>query len=281
MLVTFVLIKDKCMLILGYISAAIIGVVLGLVGAGGSILAVPVLIYLFNIPVHTATIYSLFIVGVSSFFGTIGYVRNGLYSFKTIIFFGLPSIISIYFTRTHIVHFLPDVLFNVGNYTVTKDVGTMMLFSILMILASYSMIRKSTVIQHDDYKETKKFRYLFILLLGLIIGFIAGLLGAGGGFMMIPALVVLANLPMKIAIGTSLTIVCINSSIGFLGDLFYCTFPIDWHFLIIFTVISIAGILAGTQLSKYISGNKLRPAFGWLILVLGIVILSENFLKSH
>jgi uncharacterized membrane protein YfcA len=268
-------------LTIGYISAAIIGVVLGLVGAGGSILAVPVLIYLFKVPVHTATIYSLFIVGVSSFFGTIGYVKNGLYSFKTIIFFGIPSVVSIYFTRTHIVHRLPDVLFTMGGSTITKDIGTMMLFAILMILASYSMIRKSTVIQQDNYKETKKFRYLFILILGLIVGFIAGLLGAGGGFMMIPALVVLANLPMKMAIGTSLTIICINSSIGFFGDLLYCTFPIDWHFLAIFTVISIIGILLGTQLSKYISGNKLRPAFGWFILVLGIIILSENFLNSH
>lgn len=269
------------MLIAGYIAAAVIGVVLGLVGAGGSILAVPVLIYLFNIPVHTATIYSLFIVGVSSFFGTIGYIKNNLYSFKTIIFFGIPSVISIYYTRTHIIHKLPETLFIIGSSTITKDVGIMILFAVLMILASYSMIKKSTVIQHDDYTETKKFRYLFIVLLGITIGFIAGLLGAGGGFMMIPALVVLADLPMKKAIGTSLTIICVNSAIGFIGDLMYCNFPIDWRFLIIFTALSVAGILAGTRLSDYFPGHKLKPAFGWLILIMGIFILTENFLKTH
>lgn len=269
------------MLIAGYIAAALIGVILGLIGAGGSILAVPVLIYLFNIPVHTATVYSLFIVGVSSLFGTVGYIRNNIYSLKTIIFFGVPSILSIYLTRSYIIHRLPETLFSIKDYTVTKDIGIMILFAALMILASYSMIRKSKVIQHDNYTETKKFRYLFILILGLGIGFIAGLLGAGGGFMMIPALVILADLPMKKAIGTSLTIVSINSIIGFMGDLAHCDFPIDWVFLIIFTCISIAGILTGTKLSEYVSGQKLKPAFGWLILIMGIFILTENFLNTH
>jgi uncharacterized membrane protein YfcA len=269
------------MLIIGYVAALLIGVVLGLVGAGGSILAVPVLIYLFSIPVHTATIYSLFIVGISSFFGTTGYIRNGLYSPKALVFFGIPSVASIYFTRTYIIHRLPDVLFSGTDHSITKDDGVMILFAVIMILASYTMIRRSTVIRQEDYKETKKFRYLFILMLGLIVGFIAGLLGAGGGFMMIPALVVLADLPMKKAIGTSLAVICINSSIGFLGDLMYCNFPMDWPFLLLFTSVSIIGILAGTRLSEYISGNKLRPIFGWLILVIGIIMLTENFFKSH
>ncbi len=264
--------------IIGYIASIFIGIALGLIGGGGSILTVPVLVYLFAVDAVAATAYSLFVVGITSVIGSISYFKNGLVNIKTAIIFGIPSIISVFLTRAYAVPAIPKEVFTIGIFTVTKSILMLLLFAILMIAASYSMIKK-------DKKETtenegfQKFNYPLILLEGAIVGVLTGLVGAGGGFLIIPALVLLSKLPMKEAVGTSLVIIAAKSLIGFLGE--GPETIIDWSLLSKVAAFAIIGIFIGTMLSKKIDGNKLKPAFGWFVLIMGIyIILKETILKQ-
>jgi len=261
---------------LGYFVAVLIGVSLGLVGAGGSILTIPVLVYMLGISPVNATSYSLFIVGVSAFIGGIRYLQNNLICLRTVLFFGLPSVISIFLTRKYLLHAIPCTLFTVGNITVSKNEALMLLLSLLMIVAAYSMIRKPKAIKVNLEANNDQYRYFLIVQQGIIVGALVGLVGAGGGFLIIPALVMLAKLPMKKAIGTSLAIVTINSIIGFLSD--FGVHEFNWQFLLVFSGFAITGIVLGSYLSKFVSGTKLKPAFGWFILVMGAFIIVKELL---
>ena len=260
---------------LGYFAAVLIGILLGLIGAGGSILTIPVLVYLIGIEPINATSYSLFIVGVSAFIGGLRYLKNNMICLRTMMVFGIPSVISIFFTRKYLLHAIPDHLFNLGSMEITKNAALMILLAVLMIVASYSMIRKPSSVRMDLHKHNnEQYRYFLIFQQGLLVGTLVGLVGAGGGFLIIPALVVLAKLPMKKAVGTSLAIIALNSSIGFLSD--FGTHEFDWKFLFIFSGFAIAGIIIGSYLTKFISGTKLRPGFGWFILIMGVYIISKE-----
>lgn len=262
---------------IGYFASILIGVALGLIGGGGSILTVPVLVYLFAIEPVIATAYSLFIVGLTSAVGTVGYFKKGLVNIKTAIVFGIPSIIAVFATRAVIVPAIPKVIFSMGNFILTKDLFLMLLFAVIMIIASYSMIRKDKITVSEEPHE-QKFNYPLILLEGALVGIITGLVGAGGGFLIIPALVILSKLPMKEAVGTSLVIIAAKSLIGFFGE--GGENVIDWQFLFTISAFAIVGIFVGTALSKKIDGNKLKPAFGWFVLVMGMYIITkELFLK--
>ncbi|WP_297765532.1 sulfite exporter TauE/SafE family protein [uncultured Muriicola sp.] len=259
--------------ILGYLGALIIGIVLGLIGGGGSVLTVPILVYLLSINPVVATAYSLFVVGVSSLLGALQNIRKGLVDFKTAIVFAIPAFVAVYLTRRFLIPAIPDYLFKVGNFTVTRDIGIMIFFAILMMLASYSMIRGKGKNRDEGNAETK-FNYPMIVLEGVVVGVITGIVGAGGGFLIIPALVILAKLPMKKAVATSLLIIAIKSLIGFIGDVE--TMEIDWLFLLSFTAFSLLGILIGVWLNKYIEGGKLKKSFGWLVLIMGLYILIKE-----
>ena len=261
--------------LLGYIAAIIIGISLGLIGGGGSILTVPVLVYLFKIDAVLATTYSLFIVGLTSAIGSYSYFKKQLVNIKTAIVFGIPSIVAVFLTRAFIVPAIPSNIGTIGNLLVTKSILLMILFAALMIAASYSMIKKQTK-AIETKSEKPQFNYPMILLEGAIVGVLTGLVGAGGGFLIIPALVVLSKLPMKEAIGTSLVIIAAKSLIGFFGEGGDVT--IDWKFISILSTFAIIGIIIGTQLSKKIDGNKLKPAFGWFVLVMGIYIIIKETL---
>ena len=258
--------------ILGYVGAIIIGLTLGLIGGGGSILTVPVLVYLSGVTAVTATAYSLFIVGFSSLVGSVTYMRKGLVSFKTALIFGVPSIIAVYITRRYVVPAIPDEVFTLGSLLVTKDILLMLIFAVLMIFASYSMIKGRKETEQEEVEQ--KFNYPMIILEGAVVGLLTGLVGAGGGFLIIPALVILSKLPMKMAIGTSLLIISIKSLIGFTGDL--ATREVDWAFLAIFSALAVAGIFLGSYLSNFIPGKKLKPAFGWFVLIMGVYILTKE-----
>jgi uncharacterized membrane protein YfcA len=261
--------------IAGYISSILVGVALGLIGGGGSILTVPVLVYLFSVDTVLATAYSLFIVGATSAVGSVNYFRKDLVNVKTAIVFGIPSIIAVFLTRAFIVPAIPDEIFSTGNFVVTKSMLLMTLFALLMIVASYSMIKKDKkTVQDDSSNSHQKFNYPFILLEGAVVGILTGLVGAGGGFLIIPALVVLSKLPMKEAIGTSLVIIAAKSLIGFFGE--GGETIIDWQFLLLVSGFAIIGIFLGTLLSKRIDGDKLKPAFGWFVLIMGIYILVKE-----
>ena len=258
----------------GYFASILIGVALGLIGGGGSILTVPVLVYLMAIEPIVATSYSLFIVGLTSGVGSFGYFKKGLVNIKTAIVFGIPSIIAVFTTRALIVPAIPKEVFTIGDFIVTKSILMMLLFAILMIAASYSMIKKDKKTNINEKEEDQKFNYPLILIEGTVVGILTGLVGAGGGFLIIPALVILSKLPMKEAIGTSLVIIAAKSIIGFFGESDETI--TDWQFLFTISAFAIIGIFIGTALSKKIDGAKLKPAFGWFVLVMGIYIITKE-----
>lgn len=261
--------------IAGYLSSIIIGVSLGLIGGGGSILTVPVLVYLFSVDAVLATAYSLFIVGLTSAVGSFSYFRKKLVNIRTAIVFGVPSIAAVFFTRAYVVPAIPAEIMTIGSLVITKSILMMVIFASLMIAASYSMIKKDKTIKVDT-DQKQKFNYPLIIIEGAVVGLLTGLVGAGGGFLVIPALVVLSKLPMKEAVGTSLVIIAAKSLIGFLGE--SSETIIDWTFLMKISGFAIIGIFIGTALSKKIDGDKLKPAFGWFVLVMGIyIIIRELF----
>lgn len=259
----------------GYFAAIIIGVTLGLIGGGGSILTVPVLVYLFKLDAVIATSYSLFIVGFTSGIGSLTYFKKGLVNIQTAIVFGIPSIISVFATRKYIIPMIPDEVVSLGSFVVTKSIFLMLIFALLMIAASYSMIKKSKSLDSDSV-EKQEFNYPLILVEGTVVGMLTGLVGAGGGFLIIPALVVLSKLPMKEAIGTSLVIIAAKSLIGFFGE--GDLVQVDWSFIAIISFFALIGIFIGMALSKRIDGNQLKPAFGWFVLVMGIYIIIKETL---
>jgi uncharacterized protein len=258
--------------IIGYIASLLIGISLGLIGGGGSILTVPVLVYLFGVNPVLATAYSLFIVGATSLVGTYPKYKSGEVNLKTALIFGIPSIIAVFATRAFIVPAIPNEVFHIDDFVVTKSLLMMILFAILMVFASISMIRNKKGKSAETGEQ--KFNYPIILLEGAIVGMLTGLVGAGGGFLIIPALVLLSKLPMKQAVGTSLLIIAAKSLIGFTGDLGKQT--MDWTLLLSVTGLAIVGIFIGNALSKKVSADGLKKGFGWFVLVMGIYIIVKE-----
>ena len=265
--------------IIGYIASVLIGVSLGLIGGGGSILTVPVLVYLFAIDPVMATGYSLFVVGSTSLAGAITKYNQGLINFKTAFIFAIPAVTAVLITRRFLLPAIPKTLFTIDNFTATKSLLLMIVFALLMVFASVSMIRNNgKVVEKEVSKESsgKHYNYLMIFLQGIFVGFITGLVGAGGGFLIIPALVIFSKLPMKQAVATSLFIIAINNLIGFFSS--PALHEIDWTLLLIVTGLAIAGIFVGNWLSHKISGEKLKKTFGWFVLFMGIyIIIREIF----
>ncbi|WP_336514595.1 sulfite exporter TauE/SafE family protein [Pollutibacter soli] len=261
----------------GYLASILIGISLGLIGGGGSILTVPVLVYLFHIDAGLATTNSLFIVGATSVVGSLSYFRKGLVHIPTAIVFGLPSVAAVFLTRAFVLPAIPEHVFSIGDIMVTKNMLLLLLFALLMIGASYSMIKTdhhSIQMAHPIHKIS----FLPVLLQGLFTGLITGLVGAGGGFLVIPALVHWLKLPMKTAVGTSLFIIAVNSLAGFFFSVKHA--EIHWHFLLIVASIAIVGILIGSYFSTKIQAQKLKPVFGWFVLVMGLyIIIRETIVK--
>ncbi|HWK59235.1 MAG TPA: sulfite exporter TauE/SafE family protein [Parapedobacter sp.] len=255
--------------ILGYILAVFIGISLGLIGGGGSILTVPVLVYLFHIEPTLATSYSLFIVGMTSLSGAIYQYSKGYVDLKAVLSFGLLSVVTVFAVRKYLLPLIPDILWQVGAIALTKSTAIMVLFAALMLAASISM-----VLGHREQAGDARTSLPVLSAFGIGIGLVTGLLGAGGGFLIIPALVLLAKTPMRVAIGTSLFIVTINSLVGFVGDIGHVY--IDWPFLFTMLAITVCGVLIGSAIGRRIPGERLRAGFGWFVLTMGIYILSRE-----
>jgi hypothetical protein len=263
--------------IAGYIASVLIGISLGLVGSGGSILTVPVLVYLFSVEPVVATSYSLFIVGLSSAVGSFSYLKRKMLNAKVIAMFGFPSIISVILTRNFVVPAIPAHIAQIGSLVITKDILLLLLFAILMIAAAYGMIKNRNNISTASTDNSESSLNVSLLIgHGFLTGFITGLIGAGGGFLIIPALVMLLKIPIKDAVGNSLVIIAANSLIGFFNS--HNHDDINWQLLFTIAALAIAGIFIGIRLSKNIDGQKLKPAFGWFILSMGIYILLKETL---
>jgi uncharacterized membrane protein YfcA len=260
--------------IIGYCCSVLVGVILGLLGGGGSILSIPILVYLFSIEPVLAQAYSLFIVGATSLVGAVRKHRENLVNIKTGILFGIPSIAAIFVTRTWIVPAIPQIIFQNKEMIFTKRELLLGIFALLMVFASFQMIRN----KKESKSDNRKFRVFLVIVEGSLIGFLTGLVGAGGGFLVIPALVFLTGLPFKTAVGTSLFVIAVNSLTGFAGDLLH--FDMDWKFLITITSLAIAGIFVGNFISRKIAALYLRKTFGWFTLVVGAWILFKEFFAS-
>jgi uncharacterized membrane protein YfcA len=260
-------------MIVGYILAIIVGISLGLTGAGGSILTLPILVYVMKIDAVTATGYSLFIVGATSLVGTTRSFIHHQVNLRMGMLFGLPSILTAIAVRTFLIPILPDVFFRVRSFALTKNIFLLLLFAVVMIGASVNMIKPQKL-------HTEKWPSLFSLIVtGILVGTLTGLVGAGGGFLIIPALVLFLKLPMKKAVGTSLFIITLNTLCSFIGGLVHT--QVNWGVLLIFTAVSIVGIFIGFRFSNKIPGARLKPIFGWFILLMGVFIILKELLFTN
>ncbi len=265
--------------IAGYLLAALVGLSLGLIGSGGSVLTVPILVYVMGVNPVLATSYSLFIVGTTSLVGAVNNYAKGLVDTKTALLFGLTSVMVVFATRHWLVPQIPEMLFVIHGFTITKSIAAMLLFAVLMLFSSMAMIKSSRLSAVP--KQNSSNAVIKLAGYGIAIGFVTGLLGAGGGFLIIPVLVLLLGLPVREAVGTSLLIIALNSLIGFAGDAGHYT--TNWHLLLTVTMVAIAGIFAGTALSRKINGPQLKKLFGWVVLLMGIYIIVKElfFTTAH
>lgn len=245
---------------------------LGLIDSGGSILTVPILVYLFAVKPQLATTYSLFIVGISAMIVSFNHYKIGNLQLRSVAFFGFPSIVSLLVVRKFVMPNIPNQLFSFQNFDFTKNALIMVVFALIMMAASISMIKKQKKTETTFKPKDSK-----LMIIGFSVGIMTGFLGAGGGFLIIPSLVFFAGLEMKKAVGTSLFIIAINALIGFIGDVVIGV-DIDFQLLLSLATLAIAGIFIGPYLSKKIDGKKLKPAFGWFIMVMGIYIIVMEIL---
>jgi uncharacterized protein len=260
--------------------AVLIGMSLGLIGGGGSILTVPVLVYVAHVSPTLSTAYSLFIVGSTSLVGGFNNITKKLVHIPTAIIFSIPSLIAVYTVRKYVMPAIPETIFTIGGFDVTKNIFIMVFFAAIMLFASISMIRNKREDDENGDISKIKFNYPVIILEGFVVGALTGFVGAGGGFLIIPALVMFAKLPMRLAIGTSLLIIAIKSLIGFTGDMQNFAHEIDWTLLTTFTGAAIVGIFLGSYLAKFIKAETLKKGFGWFVLVMAIYILAKELMFS-
>lgn len=265
--------------IIGYILAAFMGLTLGLIGGGGSILTVPILVYVLGINPVKSTSYSLLVVGSAALFGAFRYHFKGLIQYKAAALFGLPSLASVYLTRLYLMPAIPDEILSIQGFLMTKAILIMVLFSSLMVVTAYFMIRSNgkPALSQGNKSLTLK-HTCFIALEGSVVGLVTGIVGAGGGFLIVPALVLLVGLPMKEAVATSLLIIALKSLAGVVGDL-QAHVSFDWLLLSYFLGFTLGGMFLGTYLAPRVSDTKLKKAFGWFVFVLGVAMLGEQFSK--
>lgn len=275
----FVSLFHLVMEIIGYIAALFIGLALGITGSGGSILTVPILVYLMRLSPVLATSYSLFVVGATSLAGGFRFYRQGLVHFRTVLIFGLPSLTTVYFTRRYLIPAIPSPILSISNggLVISREMLLLLLFALLMVFASFSMIRENCCRNWKINRNTS-FNYPIMILVAIIVGLVSGLVGAGGGFLIIPALVIILGLDIKRAVGTSLLIIAANSLFGFIGDMFH--YHPNWSFLLVFSSLSMVGIAIGAAFAHKIDSRKLKQSFGWFVLIMGLCMLIKEIFSG-
>jgi uncharacterized membrane protein YfcA len=254
--------------ILGYLGALLTGLVLGLLGGGGAAVSIPILVYAFGVPASVATGYSLLIVAFTALLGTVQNIRLKLVRYSALIKCGLPALISIYIMRRFLIHSIPNVFFTVHGFVMTKNSFILLLLAFFMVLVARNMI----VAAKPKTDEPEPAPYLLILIQSILIGLFTGLVGAGGGFLLIPLILSAEPMEFRNATATSLTLVTLNSFIGFLGDM-QSNSQMDLTFLLAFMGCSIVGVLTGITIATRIDNKKLRLVFGYTMMVIAIYII--------
>ena len=260
----------------GYLASAAMGMILGLMGGGGSILTVPILVYFFTLSPTMASGYSLFVVGITALVGSVISIRKKDIDFSTGIIFAIPSILGVHVARGMIIPIIPGTLLQVGSLTLTKEILVMAIFALVMVAASYSMIKNKP--SQKQMQMQQRMRIAIMGIQGFIVGLVAGFVGAGGGFLIIPALIFMGGLTMKVAVGTSLMIITLQSLFGFSGDILR-GLQVDWSLLGVVTIFAIFGIILGFSVAHKIKEQKLKMAFGWFVFTMGFAILLQQFLN--
>jgi len=236
-------------------------------------LTVPILVYLFSLSPFTATGYSLLVVGSTAAVGTFSYWRQGLIRARDTFIFILPSTLMILLTRRFILPSIPDPMMRINGLVLSKGTFIMTVFACLMLLASWFMLKPVIKkVERDDAVYQPDAHFIKLLIGSGVIGLLSGIVGAGGGFLIIPVLITWFNLSMKEAIGTSLAVIMVNSLVGFQGDLLAGIY-IDWRILGPFLGLAICGMFLGIRLNQYVNGPALKRLFGFFMLFLALVIL--------
>ncbi len=250
-------------MILAWIGALFIGITLGLLGSGGSILTVPVLTYLVGQETKVAIAGSLMIVGIISVFAAVPYARQNLVKWRTVVVFGVPGMMGAV-AGAWTAHFVSDSI-------------QMLIFSALLLVASYLMFKPVKLPGFDS--EGSERAMSKIALDGFLVGAVTGLVGVGGGFLIIPALVLLGGLSMRLAVGTSLVIIAIKSFAGFIGYLSVLeslNLAVDWQIIGMFSAIGIIGGWLGHKLSNKVNQEQLKQGFAIFLILMGVFILYKN-----
>ena len=240
------------MVFVAYFMALIVGITLGILGSGGSILTVPILVYVIGINPVSATAYSLFVVGVSALVGAQRFFKNGEINYKISLYFAIPSLFGVFVSRKWILPNLSESLYFFHFFSIQKDTFILVFFALVMLIAAFSMLYSWKLNFRNNNDRENNF-----VLIALII----------------PALLLLTNISMKEAVGTSLLIIAIKSILGFTTEL---NNAIDWNILLTFTAFSIVGILIGYYFSKLLNSRVLKKSFGIFVLFMSIFILAKE-----
>lgn len=256
-----------------YLLFILVGLLMGMLGGGGSILIVPLLVYGFGIDPVPATGYSMFIVGITSLGGVINSLHRKQVNFAAWAWFGVPSVVAVYLTRRFLVPAIPDIVFRFSNFDLSRRALILTLFALLMVGASVNMLWT-----RNPAPSAKGGSGAGIVLSGLLTGLITSIVGAGGGFLIVPALLFLFPMTMPSTVATALMIIATNSFVGFAGDVSHS--PMNWPMLVPLAGLSLVGVLVGQAWARRISDAGLKRAFGWFVLAMGVLILYRELLAT-
>ncbi|WP_312337904.1 sulfite exporter TauE/SafE family protein [Sphingobacterium sp.] len=255
--------------IAGFLLAVLVGLSMGLMGSGGSILTLPIFVYIFHIEPQFALDYSLFSIGVLALVGSISPLKKHEIDLKTTAIFLIPSLVSVYLTKRYLLVAIPE-LFQVEGIEISRNHIIMLLFSIVILISATAMVRGGKQVHISPFVGGLG-QILKIILVGLLVGIMTGLVGAGGGFIIVPALVLLLGIPLKHAIATSLFIIGLNASFGLIANYHFLE-HMNWVILTTFTLITLIGLQIGSKWKDKLDAAKLKNIFGYFLISIGILI---------
>lgn len=255
--------------LIGYLALIVLGFVLGTVGMGGSMLAIPILVYVFSLNMVTASAYALFITGTTSLAGFALKHKDDLADLRAAAVFGIPSLIASFATRRWIVTAIPPEIYLGDSIIIRKEDLLLRLLCVLMIVSAVLMLKRGRYSSNEGEERPQ-----WLVPVGLFTGMMAGLVGAGGGFLILPSLVVFGRLKFPVAVGTTLLIISFNSLVGFCGDVL--NYSIQWPFLLVVTGLCCTGLLLGYVARHRIASRIDQRVFAFVMLLISLWIVADQ-----